>query len=180
VSTTTRARGVPSGAPPTQGGRVPRQPSRSPSPISLTGRGAIVVIFTFGLLGALLAPRVGAGLLTGLLFVVGCVLAAVATRRADLLTLAVSPPMVFLAAVVVAECGFALGEESFLRSAAAGMVLTLASGAPWLFLGTAVVLAIAFWRGLMSDLRDLRARLAAGTPATADGEADEDPVRWDT
>ncbi|MGI8330672.1 DUF6542 domain-containing protein [Actinomadura scrupuli] len=159
---------------------MPRQPSRSPSPISLTGRGAIVVIFTFGLLGALLAPKVGAGLLAGALFVVGCLLAAVATRRADLLTLAVCPPMVFLAAVVVAQCGYALDDASFLRSAATGLVLTLASGAPWLFLGTALVLAIAFWRGLMGDLRDLRARLAAGAPAPADGDADEDPVRWDT
>ena len=32
----------------------------------------------------------------------------------------------------------------------------------------------------MSDLRDLRARLAVGGPASAEAGPDEDPVRWDT
>ncbi|MCW2887745.1 MAG: hypothetical protein QOE54_6625 [Streptosporangiaceae bacterium] len=137
-------------------------------------------MFTFGLLGALLAPKLGLGLVAGALFVVGCVLAAVATRRADLLTLAVSPPMVFLAADAVAQCAYAMGDASFLQSLFAGLVLTLAAGAPWLFLGTALVLAIAFWRGLMDDLRDLRARLAAGAAFAPGAEPDEDPVRWDT
>jgi hypothetical protein len=137
-------------------------------------------MFTFGLLGALLAPKLGLGLVAGALFVVGCVLAAVTTRRADLLTLAVSPPMVFLAADAVAQCAYAMGDASFLQSLFAGLVLTLAAGAPWLFLGTALVLAIAFWRGLMDDLRDLRARLAAGAAFTPGAEPDEDPVRWDT
>jgi hypothetical protein len=179
VSSTTRVRGVPSGASPTLGGRVPRQPSRSPSPISLTGRGAIVVIFTIGLLGALLAPKLGLGLMAGLLFVVGCGLAAVTTRRADLLTLAVSPPMVFLTTTLVAQALYALDDESFLQSVSAGLVLALAAGAPWLFLGTALVVGVAFSRGLMDDLRDLRARLAAGGPTGADTDSDEDPVRWD-
>jgi hypothetical protein len=179
VTTTTRARGVPNSASPTLGGRVPRQPSRSSSPISLTGRGAIVVIFAFGLLGSLLAPQLGLGLMAGLLFVVGCVLAAVATRRADLLTLAVSPPMVFLAATLITQCVYALGDKSILQSAFAGLVLALAAGAPWLFLGTALVVGIAMSRGLMDDLRELRVRLAAGGPATPETDVDEDPVRWD-
>jgi Domain of unknown function (DUF6542) len=180
VSTTTRARGVPSGAPPTLGGRVSRQPSQPLSPISLTGRGAIVVIFTIGLLGALLAPKLGLGLMAGVLFVVGCVLAAIATRRADLPTLAVSPPMVFLAATVVAQCVFAMDDTSFPRGLFAGLMLALAAGAPWLFLGTALVIAIAFSRGMLGDLRDLRARLAAVRRLRPETDPDEDPVRWDT
>jgi hypothetical protein len=159
---------------------VPRQPSGSPSPITLTGRGAIVVIFAAGLLGALLAPILGLGLVAGLLFAVGCVLAAIAIRRADLATVAVSPPMVFLAATVVAKCVEAIGHPSFLQSAFAGVVLALASGAPWLFLGTVLAIGIAFSRGLLDDLRDLRARLAAGAGFTPGTGPDEDPVRWDT
>jgi hypothetical protein len=138
------------------------------------------VIFTVGLLGALLAAKSSLGLAAGLLFVVGCVLAAVTTRRADLLTLAVSPPMVFLAAALVAQTLYALNDASFLQSVSAGLVLALAAGAPWLFLGTALVVGIAFSRGLMDDLRDLRARLAAGGPTTSESDSDEDPVRWDT
>jgi hypothetical protein len=159
---------------------VPRQPSRSPSPITLTGRGAVVVIFIIGLIGALLAPNPSLALIAGLLFVAGCGLAAVATRRADLLTLAVSPPMVFLAATLIAQGLYALDDGSFLQGVFGGLLLALAAGAPWLFLGTALVVGIAFWRGLLDDLRDLRARLAAGGPSTSETDFDEDPVRWDT
>jgi hypothetical protein len=137
------------------------------------------VIFAIGLLGGLLASQTGLGLLAGLLFVIGCVLAAVATRRADLLTLAVSPPMVFLAATLIIQCVYAQDDKSFLQSVFAGLVLALAAGAPWLFLGTALVVGIAISRGLISDLRELRIRLAAGGPATPETDFDEDPVRWD-
>ena len=45
-----------------------------------------------------MADRLGWGLLTGGTFLVACVLAAAFTQSSDLLTVAVSPPALFLAA----------------------------------------------------------------------------------
>ncbi len=148
------------------------------SSITLTGRGGIVVIFGAGLLAVFLGRMLDIGVLPGVGFVAGCVLAAVTTRKGDLLTLVVSPPLIFFAISLVGEFAAAAGEPSMLRSAFVGIVTTFAAQAPWLFLGTALVVAITLPRGLPDNLRTLRA-LRAAQPRPAGGDADDDPVRWD-
>ncbi|MGH3389654.1 MAG: DUF6542 domain-containing protein [Actinomadura sp.] len=154
-----------------------RRPS-GPS-ITLTGRGGIVVIFSITLLGALLGGEsvLDVGMLAGLSFVIGCVLAAVATRRADLLTIAASPPLSFFLVMLAASIIGALGGGALLQGVFVGLVTGLTAGAPWLFLGTLLVVAITLPRGLLACLRELRTR-----PAMTDRRAetdDDDPVRWD-
>jgi hypothetical protein len=174
--TATKARGPSKGTPPaTSGGPVSRRAGRSAT--ALTGRGGVVIIFALGLLGALMSRWLETGLLAGLGFVAGCVLAALATRPADLLSLSVCPPLVFLALTLVAEVLTTLGQDSLLRGVLVGMVTSLAAAAPWLFLGTALVVAIAIPRGLPAAVRELRARLASSRILQED--ENEDPVRWD-
>lgn len=145
-------------SPTAPGGPVRRQPSGSS--ITLTGRGGTVVVFGAGLVGALLSDWLDVALLAGLGFVTGCVLAALTTRQADLLTLAVSPPAVFFAVTLVTEFVTTLGEGSLLRGMAVGLVTSLAGTAPWLFLGTLLVIVITIPRGLLGNIRELRSRLA--------------------
>jgi hypothetical protein len=161
----------------------------------LTGRGGIVLIFGVGLLAKSFGGVSHLGFLSGLGFAAACGVAAVATRRGDLLTLVVSPPLVFLAITVVSEFMGAIGERSLLRSMFVGVITTFAAGAPWLFFGTALAIVVALPRGLPATLRALRtvppqpvtgtasAGGAAGGAGAAEdvdaGHADDDPVRWD-
>jgi Domain of unknown function (DUF6542) len=146
-----------------------------------------VLIFGAGLLAEFFGDVLHLGFLPGLGFVAACGLAAVATRGGDLLTLVVSPPLVFLAVTVVSEFIGALGERSLLRSMFVGVITTFAAGAPWLFFGTALAIVVALRRGLRTSLRALRnipapapATDAAGAAAaTGADHADDDPVRWD-
>ncbi|MFI0351563.1 DUF6542 domain-containing protein [Actinomadura sp. 9N407] len=154
-----------------------RAAARSGPAITLTGRGGVVVLFAVGLLGALPARWFDAPLLAGAGFAIGCVLAALATRPADLLTLAVSPPAVFLVITLIAETVTAIGEPSMLRGAALGVLASLASTAPWLFGGTVLVLAITVPRGLPANIRELRGRLAGSR--LFETEENENPVRWE-
>jgi hypothetical protein len=156
-----------------------RRPS-GPS-ITLTGRGGIVVIFSFTLLGALLGaePLLDVSALPGVSFVVGCALAATATRRADLLTIAASPPLIFFLVTLIASMVDALGGGALLQSVFVGLVTTLTSSAPWLFLGTLLVIGITLPRGLLTNLRELRTRSAAIGRRTRAETYDDDPVRWD-
>ncbi|SEG44123.1 hypothetical protein SAMN04489712_105234 [Thermomonospora echinospora] len=175
--TATAARGPSKDTPPaTSGGPGSRRAGRR-SAATVTGRGGVVIIFALGLLGALLSRWLGVGLLAGLGFMAGCVLAALATRPADLLSLSVCPPLLFLGLTLLAEILTTLGEESLLRGVLVGMVTSLATTAPWLFLGTALVVAIAIPRGLPAAVRDLRDRLAGSRILQED--ENEDPVRWD-
>jgi hypothetical protein len=161
-------------APATSGGTVRRRSAGSS--ITLTGRGGIVLMLGAGLLSAFLGSLLDMAVLPGLGFVAGCVLAAVTTRKSDLLTLVVSPPLVFLVISVITEFAASTGEPSVLRSVLVGVVTTFASSAPWLFAGTALVVLIALPRGLPAALRNLRA--ARPQPRLA-SEGDDDPVRWD-
>ena len=158
-----------------------RRRSRRPS-ITLTGRGGIVVIFSVTLLGTVLGTEAvfGVSALPGLSFVLGCVLAAVATRPADLLTIVASPPLIFFLVMLVASFAEALGSGALLQSVFVGLVTALTSGAPWLFLGTLLVIGITLPRGLLGNLRELRARSAQPTgQGRSDKTDDDDPVRWD-
>ncbi|MXQ62917.1 DUF6542 domain-containing protein [Actinomadura rayongensis] len=143
--------------------------------VTLTGRGGIVAIYAAALAGALLAD--GTGLLAGLGFLLGCALAALLTRPVDLLTLAVSPPLVFLAATATAAVVLNAGEDAPLRAIAVALLTALAATAPWLFAGTVLVLVVGVPRGLLRQFRELRKRLAG--LRLFHEEENADPVRWD-
>jgi len=145
-----------------------------------------VLIFGAGLLAEFFGNVSHLGFLPGLGFAAACGLAAVATRRGDLLTLVVSPPLVFLAITAVSEFIGAVGERSLPRSMFVGVITTFAAGAPWLFFGTALAIVVTLPRGLPASLRALRtvpAQPGAGAAGAADADgadhADDDPVRWD-
>ncbi|WP_243723064.1 DUF6542 domain-containing protein [Actinomadura sp. 7K507] len=147
------------------------------SPITLTGRGGIVVMFGAGVICGLLSRWLGVPLFAGAGFAVGCALAAFATRPADLLTLVVSPPLVFLAATFAVEFATTLGNGSLVRGLTVGVLTALASTAPWLFFGTLLVVAICLARGLMTNVRELRDKLVG--VRLFEKEENENPVRWD-
>ncbi len=155
------------------------------SGVTLTGRGGIVVVFAFTLLGALAGGLFGLHGAQGFLFVVGCLLAVVTIRRTDLLTLVVSPPLIFFLVSVLSAVAGSLGEKSFLVSVLLTVVTTLTASMPWLFVGAVLVVVVAVPRGLPSALRELSARVAVDHPfrgrtsLLGRKSADDDPVRWD-
>ncbi|MFC6878298.1 DUF6542 domain-containing protein [Actinomadura yumaensis] len=158
---------------------TPRQRPSAPAArqAALTGRGGVVVMFGAALLGGLTARWFGVDVLAGAGFTAGCVLAALATRPADLLTLAVSPPLVFLVATALAVLATSAGDGSLLTSVSVGVLAALSTTAPWLFLGTILVLAITAPRGLVANARELRGKLVGSR--LFEQEENENPVRWD-
>ncbi|WP_083999728.1 DUF6542 domain-containing protein [Actinomadura kijaniata] len=150
---------------------------RTGGAVTLTGRGGIVVMFALTLLGALLARWTDLPLLAGAGFVAGCAAAALLTRPVDLLTLAVSPPLVFLLATLAAVVLTSLGDENLLTGSLVGLLTALSTTAPWLFAGTVLVLAVTAPRGMLAQVRELREKLA-GMRLFME-EENEDPVRWD-
>lgn len=165
---------------------APERHARTGPAVTLTGRGGAVVVFACTLLGAVLGGLFALRSAQGLLFVVGCLLAVLATRRTDLLTLVVSPPLLFFLVSLLSAVTGAIGEKSFLLSTVVTVAAKLTSSVPWLFLGAVLVVLIAVPRGLPANLRELRARVAADNPfrgrASLRGRKkneDQDPVRWD-
>jgi hypothetical protein len=161
-------------------------PSNAPAeqphaqPARLTGRGAVLgmaVMFTVGLL---VASWLGVTMVAGSFFVLGCGLAAWYTRPADLLTVVLTPPLLFSGALIVVEALTASG--SLLLSVAAGSVVVLASLALWLAAGLVVTVAIALSRGLPQCIRDLRRdlradRAQAGPPRRSGARTPNGPPR---
>ena len=136
--------------------------------IRLTGRGAVLgmlAMFAVGLLGA---SWLGWAVLVGASFVAGSAAAALYVRPRDLLTVTITPPLLFGVALVGVKAVTATG--SMALSTAEGVAVTLAGTAPWLFAGTALSLVIAWSRGLserVSELREeLRPSRQAGPPAS--------------
>lgn len=134
------------------------------------------MIFAASLLGALIGRLLDVAPLPGIAFILGCAAAALLTRPADILSLAVCPPAVFFVVTLVSEFIGALGDGSMVRSVLLGVLSALAQQAPSLFLGTALVIGILIPRGLLTNLRELRTRLA-GARRLSD-LYDDDPVRW--
>lgn len=150
------ARERPAGGSPRAGARGQGSAPAGQREIRLTGRGAIVGMFVLFLLGLLVSGLLNWLWLAGLVFVAGSAAAARYTNRRDLLAVAVSPPLVFLAALVPARV---LTSGGHLLVAAEGILLALASAAPWLFAGVAVNLIIGMSRGLANSVRELRSDL---------------------
>lgn len=127
----------------------------------LTGRGSLLAMAALFFAGNLFAIWLHLGLLAGLSFAAGCVLAASYSQRRALLLVVTAPPVLFLIALLGAEMLTSPG-STFTASAQAvaeGILLTLAAAAPWLFGGVGVALIIAIFRGLPQCLHDLSADL---------------------
>ena len=122
--------------------------------IALTGRGAVAGMLVLFFLILLVASLLQWGFLAGASFVIGSVGAAWYTKRRDLLTVAVSPPLLFFAALVCVKALTAKG--STIISTVEGTALTLANVAPWLFAGVILSLIVAWVRGLPQCVADLR------------------------
>jgi len=139
-------------------GKAPgRAAARAPR---LTERGAVLTMAGCFLIGLLAATWLGWGVLAGLAFVVGCVLAAWYAAPPGLLTVVVSPPLLFLGAVVLVNA--MTGPGGFFLSVVLGSVVTLAGAAPWLAMGMILTVIIALARGLPRCIRDLRRELRSG------------------
>jgi hypothetical protein len=133
------------------------QAQRHTPGIRFTGRGAIVVMLVIFVLGLLGASWLSWPVLAGGSFLVGSVAAAWYVRPADLLTVAVTPPLLFGATLVGVKAVTATGNAAL--SIVGGTAITLAAAAPWLLAGTALSLLIAWSRGLRQCVRDLRREL---------------------
>jgi len=127
----------------------------------MTARGAVLAMLALFFFGTLAADWLHLGVLTGLSFVAGSALAARYTRRDGLLAVVVTPPLIFLVALVVTEVftSHADTTKHALTSAAEGVILTLAAVAPWLFAGVIIGVVIALFRGLPQCIRDLSTEL---------------------
>ncbi len=123
-------------------------------------------MFVLCFLGLLASDWLGWGPLAGGAFVAASVVAAARTQRTDLLTVTVSPPALFLVAVICVKGLTSSG--NVLLSTATGTVITLANTAPWLLAGTALSLIIAFSRGLWGNVVTLGRELR-GDPVTSSG-----------
>lgn len=145
------------------------------------------MVFGSTLLGAIVGGLSGLDAAQGFLFVLGCVFAVAMTRRTDLLTLVVSPPLIFFLVSLLSAVTGSLGERSFVVSVLLSLVTTLTSSVPWLFVGAVLVVLIAVPRGLPANLRELSAGIAADHPfrgrtslrGRRNKDEDDDPVRWD-
>jgi hypothetical protein len=137
----------------------------------------MAVVFTLGLL---MASWLGAIVLAGILFVLGCALAAWFTRPPDLLIVVLTPPILFSGALIFVQAVTASG--SVFLSVAAGSVVVVASLAPWLAVGLIGTVAIALPRGLVGcigDLiRDLRADAARRKRARAARQPGTSSLGW--
>jgi hypothetical protein len=110
-------------------------------------------MFAVCFLGLVISDWLHWGMLTGGAFVAASVVAAARTQRTDLLTVVVSPPALFLAAVILGKALVAPG--SLLLSTTEGTLITLANTTPWLIVGTAANLIVAFSRGLWGNVHAL-------------------------
>ena len=146
---------------PTRRGGVNDSPEQAVAPPArLTERGAVAAMAGVFLIGLLLAAWLGWAVLAGLAFVAGCVLAARYATTTALLTVVVSPPLLFLAAVILGSAVTVPG--GLFMSVVVGSVVTLASVAPWLALGMVLTVIITWIRGLPRCIQDLRRELRSG------------------
>ncbi|MEO3793557.1 DUF6542 domain-containing protein [Nonomuraea sp. B10E15] len=132
------------------------------SAVKLTARGAIALSLVATLAGYVLTALLDVPHLVGGAFVVASLLGVLLVNRRELLSLVVTPPLVFFCATLFVELGRAFGSVSIVQSLALGLYTSLTQGGPWLFAGSAAVLGVAWRRGLRDNVRDLREELKAG------------------
>ena len=140
-----------------------RHPAGAAPPTSLTATGAVALSLLMGAVGgaldALLSP--GLGVPFALLFVGASLWVAARTRRQDLVTTAVLPPLAFgVAALAAAAVGPAPHRSADgLADYGWATLATMGEAAPTLFTATALVLILAWRRRRHLDL--------GGTPRAA-------------
>jgi hypothetical protein len=105
-------------------------------------------------------------------FLIGSAVAAWYTKQRDLLTVAVSPPLLFFIVLICVKALTATGNVAL--SAVEGTALTLANVAPWLFIGVVLSLIIAWFRGLPRCVAELRRELRPDLPRRPTGSGDPD------
>ena len=127
-----------------------RRPGRGPH-VRLTGRGGVVVVFVTCFLGLLIADWANWEELADAVFFMASSLTAYYVRPGSLLPVAVSPPLLFFAAIALEKIAIASGTLAALE----GTLVMLADAAPWLFAGTALTVGIALLRGLRREVRTL-------------------------
>ncbi|PZG10458.1 hypothetical protein C1J01_36115 [Nonomuraea aridisoli] len=132
------------------------------STVRLTARGAIALALVATLAGYVLTALLGVEQIVGAAFVVASTLGVLLVNRRELLSLVVTPPLVFFCATLFVELGRAFGSVSIVQSLTLGLYTSLTRGAPWLFAGSAIVLGVAWRRGLRDNVRELREELKAG------------------
>ena len=152
-----------------------RDRARERRAVALTGRGAVAGMLTVFFLSLLVASWLRWGVLAGAGFVIGSVAAAWYTKPRDLLTAVVSPPLLFLGALICVKALTAKG--SMIVSTVEGTALTLASVAPWLFAGVAAYLIVAWIRGLPQSVAGLRRDLRPDLPQSRLGSPRATPGR---
>ncbi|MCG5216763.1 DUF6542 domain-containing protein [Streptosporangium soli] len=130
----------------------------------LTARGAIAVILVVALLGNAIGGLTGSPVAAGATFVAGCLAGVLLVNPRDLLSLVVTPPLIYFVATLIGVTVRALGADSMVQTFGLGMFTELSTGAPWLFGGSALVLAVALRRGLPANVRDLRDDLRSARP----------------
>jgi hypothetical protein len=136
---------------PTASGGAQRQ-ARAVRPVTLTGRGAVLLMLTVFTIGVLGASALGWTALAGITFLLGAAAAGRYTRPADLLTVAVTPPLLFICALIGIKI---IATGGALLPVFGESLLMLASVAPWLFAGVALNLIIGWRRGLCRCLAEL-------------------------
>ncbi|WP_214412570.1 DUF6542 domain-containing protein [Sphaerisporangium fuscum] len=123
--------------------------------VRLTARGAVALIFVV----TLACEATGSTVVVGLAFCAACLAGVLFVQPRDLLSLVVSPPLVFFCATFVSAVLGSLGTPSLIQALGLGLVTDLSAAAPWLFAGSALVLAVAWPRGLPANVRELRAQV---------------------
>lgn len=123
--------------------------------VRLTARGGIVIMFSTCFAGLLLADWTDWPELADAVFFMASSLTAYYTRPGSLLPVAVSPPLLFFAAMAIEKSVVATGTLAVFE----GTLVMLASAATWLFAGTALTLTIALLRGLPREIRALAGEL---------------------
>jgi hypothetical protein len=117
------------------------------------------------LAGNLVAVSAQLDWLGGLGYAVGGLLAVAYARREAMLLVVITPPLIFLVALVSAELIIAGGASAL--ATAEGILLTLAAVAPWLYGCTTAIVVIGMFRGLPGCIRNLRAELSGRGDAEA-------------
>jgi hypothetical protein len=156
---------------------APRVTARPALRGRLTASAVLLGMLLLCLITCLVAAWRQLDVLAGLGFCASCVLAPVYARRSAQLRVAISAPVAFLVAEIIAQSLTAPGSfgHGAVLSILEGTLLALAAVAPWLFAGTAVCIVFAMFRGLPQCIRDLRTgptarsagRAGLGVPADA-------------
>ncbi|WP_181871158.1 DUF6542 domain-containing protein [Sphaerisporangium album] len=131
--------------------------------VRLTARGAIALIFV----STLVAEAAGSSMVVGLVFCLGCLGAVLLVQPRELLSLVVTPPLVFFVATLISAVIGTFGAPSLIQALGVGLFTDLSAGAPWLFAGSVLVLGVAWFRGLADNVVELRAELRANRAAPA-------------